>query len=119
MALDVSDAKGNKDILLKQDVREESFRFHTGNDGCRFVGSVLVKKVAGDLSFAHEGSLTIFSFFEFLNFNASHVVNSLRFGPQIPGMETPLIDVTKMLSTNCAIAVYSPSVGIVGLFVTD
>lgn len=100
MALDVSDAKGNKDILIKADVREEMFRFHGGDEGCRFRGSVLVKKVAGDLSFAHEGSLTIFSFYEFLNFNASHVVNSLRFGPAIPNMETPLIDVTKILTNN-------------------
>lgn len=98
VSIDVSDAKGVKDILIKQDVTEEPF----GDEGCRLFGSVTFKKVAGDLMFAHEGSLTIFSFQEFLNFNASHVVNHLRFGPQIPNMETPLIDVSKIITTNGA-----------------
>jgi hypothetical protein len=98
VSIDVSDAKGVKDILIKQDVTEEPF----GDEGCRLFGSVTFKKVAGDLMFAHEGSLTIFSFQEFLNFNASHVVNHLRFGPQIPNMETPLIDVSKIITTNVA-----------------
>ncbi|KAF1790529.1 Leucine-rich repeat domain, L domain-like [Phytophthora cactorum] len=69
-----------------------------------------VQKVAGDLSFAHEGSLTVFSFFDFLNFNSSHVVNHLRFGPQIPDMETPLIDVSKILTKNLATYKYFVSV---------
>lgn len=89
--------KGHKEILLKKDIQEEPF----GENGCRLFGTVQVQKVAGDLSFAHEGSLTVFSFFDFLNFNSSHVVNHLRFGPQIPDMETPLIDVSKILERNC------------------
>uniref|UniRef100_M4BZN4 Endoplasmic reticulum vesicle transporter C-terminal domain-containing protein n=1 Tax=Hyaloperonospora arabidopsidis (strain Emoy2) TaxID=559515 RepID=M4BZN4_HYAAE len=106
VALDVSDAKGNKDILLNRDIQEEPF----GENGCRFYGTVQVQKVAGDLSFAHEGSLTIFSVFEFLSFNSSHVINHLRFGPQIPDMETPLIDVSKVLTTNLATYKYFVSI---------
>lgn len=97
MAIDVSDSKGVKDILIKEDITEEPL----GDEGCRLYGSVTVQKVAGDIMFAHEGAVNIFSFYEFLNFNASHVVHSLRFGPQIPHMETPLIDVTKTITTNC------------------
>ncbi|GMF18103.1 unnamed protein product [Phytophthora fragariaefolia] len=102
VALDVSDSKGHKEILLKQDIQEEPF----GENGCRLFGTVQVQKVAGDLSFAHEGSLTVFSFFDFLNFNSSHVVNHLRFGPQIPDMETPLIDVSKILTRNCTLLLH-------------
>ncbi|DBA00549.1 TPA: hypothetical protein N0F65_006453 [Lagenidium giganteum] len=98
VAIDVSDAKGNKEILLKEEVEKQPF----GESGCRFVGSVQIKKVAGDITFAHEGSLNIYSFFDFLNFNSSHVVNHLRFGPIIPKMETPLIDVHKTVLENVA-----------------
>ncbi|KAJ0405674.1 hypothetical protein ATCC90586_004477 [Pythium insidiosum] len=98
VAIDVSDAKGNKEILLRDDVREEP----VGEHGCRFVGSVTVKKVAGDISFAHEGSLNIFSFHDFLNFNASHRIRHLRLGPAVPNMQTPLVDVTKTIVNNVA-----------------
>lgn len=98
VAIDVSDSKGVKDILIKQDIKEVPF----GDEGCRLYGTVQFKKVAGDIMFAHEGSINIFSFYEFLNFNSSHVVNHLRFGPQIPNMETPLIDVSKIITNNGA-----------------
>ncbi|KUF89870.1 hypothetical protein AM588_10006062 [Phytophthora nicotianae] len=106
VAMDVSDSKGHKEIMLKKDIQEEPF----GENGCRLHGTVQVQKVAGDLSFAHEGSLTVFSFFDFLNFNSSHVVNHLRFGPQIPDMETPLIDVSKILTKNLATYKYFVSI---------
>ena len=98
MTLDVSDAKGNKEVLLKQDIQEQPF----GENGCRLYGTVQVQKVAADLSFAHEGSVSMFSLFDFFNFNSSHVINHLRFGPQIPDMKTPLIDVHKIVTNNCA-----------------
>jgi hypothetical protein len=94
--LDVSDSKGNKDILINKQIEEKTFQ----DEGCRFSGTAKVQKVAGDLSFAHEGSLNLFTFFEFLNFNASHVVNYLRFGPQITMMETPLVNVHKTVLEN-------------------
>ncbi|TMW56262.1 hypothetical protein Poli38472_008910 [Pythium oligandrum] len=100
VAIDVSDAKGNKEIMIRDDVKE--IPYGVNNEGCRFVGSVQVKKVAGDISFAHEGSLNIFSFYEFLNFNSSHIINHVKFGPSIPNMETPLIDVTKLIQNNVA-----------------
>ncbi|KAI9986986.1 hypothetical protein PInf_026092 [Phytophthora infestans] len=106
VAMDVSDSKGHKEIMLQKDIQEEPY----GENGCRLYGTVQVQKVAGDLSFAHEGSLTVFSFFDFLNFNSSHVVNHLRFGPQIPDMETPLIDVSKILTKNLATYKYFVSV---------
>ncbi|KAF1330676.1 Endoplasmic reticulum-golgi intermediate compartment protein, partial [Globisporangium splendens] len=84
------------DILIKEDIKEVPY----GDEGCRLFGTVTFKKVAGDIMFAHEGSINIFSFYEFLNFNSSHTVNHLRFGPQIPNMETPLIDVTKIITNN-------------------
>ncbi|KAI9911928.1 hypothetical protein PsorP6_008690 [Peronosclerospora sorghi] len=96
--LDISDSKGNKNILLNRNIQEEQL----GENGCRLYGTVQVQKVAGDLSFAHQGSLSLFSFFEFLNFNSSHMVNHLRFGPHFPDMQTPLIDVSKILTTNLA-----------------
>lgn len=98
VAMDVSDAKGNKDIMIGDNVIKVPY----GDDGCQFLGSVMVKKVAGDISFAHEGSLNIFSFHEFLNFNASHHINRLTFGPKIPNMETPLVDVNKLIVNNVA-----------------
>ncbi|KAF1790344.1 Endoplasmic reticulum vesicle transporter, C-terminal [Phytophthora cactorum] len=82
VAMDVSDSKGHKEIMLKKDIQEEPF----GENGCRLYGSVQVQKVAGDLSFAHEGSLTI------------------------PDMETPLIDVSKILTKNLATYKYFVSV---------
>ncbi|CAI5718146.1 unnamed protein product [Peronospora effusa] len=106
VALDVSDAKSNKDVLLKQDIQEQP----VGENGCRLYGTVQVQKVAADLSFAHEGSITMFSFFDFLNFNSSHVINHLRFGPQIPDMETPLIDVKKIVMNNLVAYKYFVSV---------
>jgi hypothetical protein len=96
VAMDVSDAKGNKEIMIRDDVRKIPY----GDEGCQFLGTVQVKKVAGDVSFAHEGSLNIFSFHEFLNFNSSHRVNHLKFGPHIPNMETPLINVDKIILNN-------------------
>lgn len=96
VAIDVSDAKGVKDILIKEDIKEIPF----GDEGCRLFGQVTFKKVAGDIMFAHEGSVNIFSFRDFLNFNSSHTVNHLHFGPLIPNMETPLIDVTKIITNN-------------------
>ncbi|GAB9466198.1 hypothetical protein Gpo141_00003577 [Globisporangium polare] len=98
VAIDVSDAKGVKDILIKEDIKEIPF----GDEGCRLFGFVTFKKVAGDIMFAHEGSVNIFSFRDFLNFNSSHTVNHLHFGPMIPNMETPLIDVTKIITNNVA-----------------
>ncbi|TDH68851.1 hypothetical protein CCR75_005260 [Bremia lactucae] len=104
--LDVSDSKGRKDILLQDEVQKEPY----GESGCRFFGTAQVQKVAGDLSFAHEGSLTLFSFFDFVNFNSSHVINHLRFGPQIPDMETPLVDVSKIVTKNLATYKYFVSI---------
>ena len=98
MALDVSDAKGDKGILIHSSVEERAFG--AAGDGCRFVGRAQIQKVAGDLSFAHEGSLNLFSFFDFLNFNSTHVINHLRFGPTIPDMQNPLEDVHKTVVDN-------------------
>ncbi|KAL7679773.1 putative endoplasmic reticulum vesicle transporter, leucine-rich repeat domain superfamily [Plasmopara halstedii] len=106
VAMDVSDSKGRKAILISKNIEEEPY----GENGCRLHGTVQVQKVAGELSFAHKGSLTVFSFLDFLNFNSSHVVNHLRFGPQIPDMETPLIDVSKILTMNLATYKYFVSI---------
>ncbi|CAH0480788.1 unnamed protein product [Peronospora belbahrii] len=106
VAMDVSDSKGIKDVLLKTNIEEEPF----GENGCRFYGTAQVQKVAADLSFGHEGSLNMFSLFEFLTFNSSHIVNHLRFGPHIPDMETPLIDVSKIVMNNLAVYKYFVSI---------
>lgn len=98
VTMDVSDAKGNKEIMIQDNVKKVPFGLQ--EEGCRFTGNVVIKKVAGDISFFHAGSLNIFSFHEFLNFNASHTIQSLTFGPLIPYMETPLIDVTKIIVNN-------------------
>jgi len=95
--MDASDIKGNREIIVGSDVKALPLG---EKEGCRFTGFVEVQKVAGDINFAHEGSLNLFTFMEFLDFNASHIVHHLRFGPAIPNMINPLEDVHKTVLEN-------------------
>ncbi|RHY32345.1 hypothetical protein DYB32_002694 [Aphanomyces invadans] len=99
VAMDASDVKGNKDLLADSNIT--AVPVPSGeSEGCRLTGFVDVHKVAGVVSFAHEGSLNMFSFMDFLEFNASHIVHRLSFGPDIPNMVNPLQDVHKSVEKN-------------------
>lgn len=92
----MSDSKGSKDILLSSNLKSQPY----GDGGCRFSGQAQVQKVAGEISFTHTGSPDLFNLMEFLVFNASHVIHDLHFGPMIPSMVNPLIDVHKTIHQN-------------------
>ncbi|KAF0689501.1 Aste57867_19058 [Aphanomyces stellatus] len=98
VAMDASDNKGNKDLLSDSSI--VAVPIGTDEEGCRFTGTVDVHKVAGAVSFAHEGSLNMLTYMDFLKFNSSHIVHRLTFGPEIPNMVTPLIDVHKVVEKN-------------------
>ncbi|KAH9196107.1 hypothetical protein AeNC1_001922 [Aphanomyces euteiches] len=108
VSMDASDSKGNKDLLSDSNIA--SVPIGAEGEGCRFTGSVDVHKIAGSVSFAHEGSLNMFSFMDFLQFNSSHIVHRLTFGPEIPNMVNPLENVHKTVEKNVALYKYSLSV---------
>ncbi|ETW03857.1 hypothetical protein H310_05207 [Aphanomyces invadans] len=109
VAMDASDVKGNKDLLADSNIT--AVPVPSGeSEGCRLTGFVDVHKVAGVVSFAHEGSLNMFSFMDFLEFNASHIVHRLSFGPDIPNMVNPLQDVHKSVEKNVALYKYGVSI---------
>ena len=89
--MDVSDQKADKGILIKNNVKTHNTRA----GGCRFEGSLEVRKVAGEITFLHEGNPNPFNIIEFLTLNTSHAIDHLRFGPEVPGMTTPLVGVKK------------------------
>ncbi|EQC41387.1 hypothetical protein SDRG_01358 [Saprolegnia diclina VS20] len=108
VAMDASDTKGNREVIVKSDVI--AYPLENSEEGCRFTGYVDVQKTAGDINFAHEGSLNMFTFLEFLDFNSSHIVHSLRFGPSIPEMINPLENVHKVVVENFKIYKYGISI---------
>ncbi|KAF0740063.1 hypothetical protein AaE_008769 [Aphanomyces astaci] len=99
VAMDASDIKGNKDLLSDSNIAAVPV-VSDESEGCRLTGTVDVHKVAGVVSFAHAGSLNMFSFSDFLEFNSSHVVHRLSFGPEIPNMVNPLENVHKTVEKN-------------------
>lgn len=64
---------------------------------CRFVGTIMVSKVAGELIFKHTGSPDLFNLLDFLQFNSSHSIEHLKFGKDIPNRVTPLVHVDKVI----------------------
>ncbi|OQS06780.1 endoplasmic reticulum-Golgi intermediate compartment protein [Thraustotheca clavata] len=108
VAMDASDTKGNREVIVQSDV--VAYPLEDEKEGCRFKGFVDLKKIAGDINFAHEGSLNMFTFLEFLDFNSSHIVHSLRFGPSIPNMVNPLENVHKVVIENFKLYKYRISI---------
>ncbi|ETV72729.1 hypothetical protein, variant [Aphanomyces astaci] len=109
VAMDASDIKGNKDLLSDSNIAAVPV-VSDESEGCRLTGTVDVHKVAGVVSFAHAGSLNMFSFSDFLEFNSSHVVHRLSFGPEIPNMVNPLENVHKTVEKNVALYKYGLSI---------
>ena len=95
--LDIADSKGDKDVMIVSRIKSQSI---DRGAGCRFVGSAEIQRVAGEIMIVHKGTPDLFNLVEFLAFNSSHVIGHLHFGPMIPNMVNPLIDVHKAILTN-------------------
>ncbi|TYZ58277.1 hypothetical protein PybrP1_007521 [[Pythium] brassicae (nom. inval.)] len=92
--LALEDAEG-KEQCLRESVAEEQLA--QDGEGCRFRGSMLVNRVAGNFhvalgrTFHREGRLVHqFHPGQEFTFNASHVIHSLTFGEPFPGQAGPL-----------------------------
>ena len=96
VGIDVSDAKNSKEILISSKIQSEPY----GEEGCRFYGEAEIQKVGGEIRLTHTGEADLFNLMEFLVFNASHIVNDLHFGPMVPSMVNPMIDVHKSIQQN-------------------
>ena len=96
VAIDISDSKGSAEILFDSRIKSEPY----GEEGCRFYGEADVQRVAGDISLTHTGAPDLFNLMEFLVFNSSHIINHLHFGPMVPSMVNPLLDVHKTIQKN-------------------
>ncbi|KAL0587114.1 hypothetical protein ABG067_003172 [Albugo candida] len=102
--VDVSDVQGDTSILIAKDLQEIPLidPENPYNEGCRYKGTLTIQKLQGDIFFCHGGSLSIFNLMEMFEFNSSHVITKLNFGPSIPEMETPLTDVHKTVMAQVA-----------------
>lgn len=96
VGIDISDSKNSKEILIESNIKSEPY----GDEGCRFHGEAQVAKVAGEISLTHTGSPDLFNLMDFLVFNSSHVFEDLHFGPMIPNMVNPLMNVHKTIKAN-------------------
>jgi endoplasmic reticulum-Golgi intermediate compartment protein 3 len=74
-------------------------------EGCNLHGHFLVPKVSGNFHFGPSKSfqhahLYTFDLMSYTTegFNISHTINSLTFGPPYPGRDSPLDDMTRLLS---------------------
>lgn len=82
-------------------------------EGCNLAGWIEVKKVGGNFHVAL-GESTVrdgrfihqFNPTDAPNFNVSHTVNSLSFGPEYPGMASPLQGVSKNCDTSTGLYQY-------------
>lgn len=101
-----------KEQCVRESVAEEQLA--TDGEGCRFRGSLLVNRVAGNFhvalgkTFQREGRLVHqFHPGQEFSFNASHVIHSLTFGEPFPGQGGPLDGTAKSaesgaLGGNCS-----------------
>jgi hypothetical protein len=96
----------NTQIQTEQCVRERLERQMRASveEGCNLWGSLQVNKVQGNFHFApgksfQQGGNHIHDFlpFELEHYNASHIIHSLGFGEQYPGIINPLDRRVKML----------------------
>ncbi|KAL9645959.1 hypothetical protein ABK040_001066 [Willaertia magna] len=76
-------------------------------EGCNLHGYFLVNKVAGNFHFApgksfvrQQSHVHDYTNFEVEHFNTSHIINSLGFGEQIPGMSHPLDGTKKIIQAD-------------------
>jgi hypothetical protein len=75
------------------DVTPRTIQAH---EGCELSGELVVKKVAGNLHIAlgtsHVGNRHVHQFMlnDMMNYDSSHTINSLAFGPDYPGLINPL-----------------------------
>lgn len=90
----------NQEQCLRESVAEEQLA--QDGEGCRFQGSMLVNRVAGNFhvalgrTFHREGRLVHqYHPGQEFTFNASHTIHSLTFGEPFPGQVGPLDGTTK------------------------
>lgn len=109
MASDLSleDADG-KEQCVRESVLDEQLA--QDGEGCRFQGTMLVNRVAGNFhvalgkTFHREGRLVHqFRPGQELTFNASHVVHRLAFGEPFPGQVGPLDGTTKITESGACV----------------
>lgn len=92
------------DVIFVVKVRSHSMKIYTHErrliDEFTLMILAVIQQDSGIISLKHSAGTDLYSMLDSLNFNSTHVIRHLNFGPFIPGMTVPLIDVHKVITDN-------------------